>query len=91
MSEAERAYLHEDVGNSLEALFDDQADEIAVQLALHFEKAGLDEKTRYYLQKAGEQAAARYANEEAIDYFTRAMEMTPETDPDKRFDLLILI
>ena len=90
MSEAERAYLHEDVGNSLEALFDDQADEIAVQLALHFEKAGLDEKTRYYLQKAGEQAAARYANEEAIDYFTRAMEMTPETDHEKRFELLML-
>lgn len=90
MSEAERAYLHEDVGNSLEALFDDQADEIAVQLALHFEKACLDEKTRYYLQKAGEQAAARYANEEAIDYFTRALELTPETDPDKRFELLML-
>lgn len=90
MSEAERAYLHEDVGNSLEALFDDQADEIAVQLALHFEKAGLDEKTRYYLQKAGEQAAARYANEEAIAYFTRALELTPETDLEKRFELLML-
>jgi len=90
MSEAERAYLHEDVGNSLEALFGDQADEIAVQLALHFEKAGLDKKTRYYLQKAGEQAAARYANEEAIAYFTRAMELTPETDLEKRFELLML-
>ena len=90
MSEAERAYLHEDVGNALEALYGDQADEIAVQLALHFEKAGLDEKTRYYLQKAGKQAAARYANEEAIDYFTRALEMTPETDHEKRFDLLML-
>ena len=90
MSEAERAYLHEDVGSALEALFGDQADEIAVQLALHFEKAGLDEKTRYYLQKAGEQAAARYANEEAIAYFTRALELTPETDLEKRFELLML-
>ncbi len=90
MSEAERAYLHEDVGNSLEALFGEQAGEIAVQLALHFEKAGLDEKTRYYLQKAGEQAAARYANEEAIAYFTRALELTPETDLEKRFELLML-
>ena len=90
MSEAERAYLHEDVGNALESLYGQQADEIAVQLALHFEKAGVDEKARFYLQKAGEQAAARYANEEAIAYFTRALELTPETDLERRFDLLIL-
>ncbi len=90
MSEAERAYLHEDVGNALEALFGDQADEIAVQLALHFEKAGLDEKTHHYLQKAGEQAAARHANEEAIAYFTRALELIPGTDLEKRFELLML-
>jgi predicted ATPase len=90
MSQAERAYLHEDVGNALEALFGEQADEVAVQLALHFEKAGLDEKTRYYLQKAGEQAAARYANDEAIAYFTRALELTPKKDAEKRFELLML-
>ncbi len=90
LSEAERAYLHEDVGNALEGLFGDQADEIAVQLALHFEKAGVDEKARLYLQKAGEQAAARYANEEAIDYFTRALELTPENDLQRQYDLLML-
>jgi tetratricopeptide (TPR) repeat protein len=90
LSEAERAYLHEDVGNALEALYGNQADEVAVQLALHFEKAGLDEKARHYLQKAGEQAAARYANEEAIAYFTRALEMTSEADLEKRFELLLL-
>jgi len=90
MSEAERAYLHEDVGNALEALYGDQADEVAVQLALHFEKAGVDEKTRYYLQKAGEQAATRYANEEAIQYFTKALEMTPESNLEQRFELLML-
>ncbi len=90
LSEAERAYLHEDVGTALEALYGEQADEVAVQLALHFEKAGLDEKARHYLQKAGEQAAARYANEEAIEYFTRALELTPEANAEERFDLLML-
>jgi len=50
----------------------------------------VDEKARFYLQKAGEQATARYANEEAIAYFTRALEMTPETDVEKRFELLML-
>jgi len=89
LSEAERAYLHEDVGSALEALYAEQTDEIAVQLALHFEKAGVDEKARHYLQKAGEQAAARYANEEAIAYFTRALEMTPVNDIDKKYELLL--
>ena len=90
MSEAERAYLHEDVGSALEALFGDQVDEIAVQLALHFEKAGLDEKARHYLQKAGEQAAARYANEEAIEYLSRALERTADNNVAKKYELLLL-
>ena len=37
LDEAERAYLHEDVGNALEELYGDQVDEIVVQLARHFE------------------------------------------------------
>ena len=90
LSEAERAYLHEDVGNALETLYGDQADEVAVQLALHFEKAGMDEKAGHYLQKAGEQSAARYANEEAIHYFTKALEITPQSNHEQRFDLLML-
>ncbi len=90
LSEAEKAYLHEDVGNALEALYGDQADEIAVDLALHFEKAGVEDKTRYYLQKAGEQSAASYANEEAIEYFTRAMDLTPEHEIEKRYGLLLI-
>ena len=90
LSEAERAYLHEDVGNALETLYGDQADEVAVQLALHFEKAGVDEKAGHYLQKAGEQSAARYANEEAIHYFTKALEITPQSNHEQRFDLLML-
>ncbi len=90
LSEAERVYLHEDVGRALEALYAEQADEIAVLLALHFERAGVDDKARHYLQKAGEQAAERYANEEAIEYFTRALEMTPETELEKRYELLLL-
>jgi tetratricopeptide (TPR) repeat protein len=90
LGEAERAYLHEDVGAALEALYGDQADEIAVQLAHHYEKAGLQEKAQDYLQKAGEQAATRYANEEAIDHFTRALELTPKIDLERQYELLTL-
>jgi len=90
LNESERAYLHEDVGNALETLYGDQADEVAVQLSLHFEIAGLNEKARYYLQEAGKQAAIRYANDEALDYFSRAISLTPENDLEDRYNLLML-
>ena len=80
LDEAERAYLHEDVGNALEALYGDQVDEIVVQLARHFDEAGIAEKARLYLRRAGEQAAARFANDEAARYFSRALALLPEME-----------
>jgi adenylate cyclase len=77
LDDAERAYLHEDVGLVLEELYGDQAGEIAVQLARHFEEAGLVQKAVRYLRSAGEQAATRYANEEAEDYVRRALDLVP--------------
>ena len=44
LTEAERICLHEEVGNALEALYGDRADEIAVQLARHFEEASIVDK-----------------------------------------------
>ena len=80
LAEAERAYLHEDVGLVLEALYGDQADEIAVQLARHFVEAGIQDKAVGYLQIAGQQAAARYAHQEAERYLSQALAMLPEVD-----------
>lgn len=89
LDEAERTYLHEDVGNAMEELYGDHADEIVVQLALHFEEAGVGDKARLYLRRAGEQAMTRFANAEAIAYFSRALGLTPESDLDERYALLI--
>jgi adenylate cyclase len=74
LDEAERAYLHEDVGNALEALHGDQTEQIAVQLAWHFEAAGMAQKAIDYLRQAGERAQALYAPREAVEHFTRALE-----------------
>lgn len=89
LDQAERAYLHEDVGNMLEELFGDQVDEIMVQLARHFVEAGIAEKARTCLRRAGEQATARYANTEAVTYLSRALDLTPETEPMERYILLL--
>jgi adenylate cyclase len=89
LDEAELTYLHEDVGNALEALYGNQVDEIVVQLAQHFDKAGIADKARIYLEKAGRQAANRFANDEAIIHFNRALALTPENRTDDRFSLLL--
>lgn len=88
LGQAEREFLHEDVGKALEELYGDQVDEIAVQLAYHFEEAGLEEKARHYLYQAGEQARRQYAHEEAVAYLSRALELTPETDYAERYAIL---
>ena len=67
---AERSYLHEKVGNALEALYENQAEEIAIQLARHFHEAGNIAKEIDYLEKAGEKALAVYAYKEALELFS---------------------
>src|SRR5262249_17597213 len=52
LTEMERAYLHEAVGSVLEALYHEQTEQVAVQLARHFEEAGLREKALTYLLQA---------------------------------------
>jgi predicted ATPase len=75
LDEVERAHLHEAVGNTLEALYEDQASEIAaiatiaaiaVQLAWHFQEAGIAEKAIHYLHQAGEKAVQLSAYQEGI-------------------------
>ena len=56
LTEMERAYLHEAVGNVLEAIYGEQTEQVAVQLARHFEQAGLHEKAVTYLLQAGKRA-----------------------------------
>jgi DNA-binding SARP family transcriptional activator len=77
----ERAYLHEAVGNTLEALYGEQTEQVAVQLAHHFEQAGLMAKALTYLLQAGRQASRLSANEEAIVHLTKGLELL-KTLPD---------
>jgi len=81
LDQVERAHLHEDVGNVLERLYGDRAEEIVVQLAHHFQEAGITEKAAGYLHQAGSQAVRLSANEEAIAHFNKAVVLL-KTLPD---------
>ncbi|MBN1640343.1 MAG: tetratricopeptide repeat protein [Anaerolineae bacterium] len=88
LDEVERTLLHEDVGRVLEELYGEQRADIAVQLARHFSEAGIAEKARTYLREAGDQAAAQYANHEALQYYSQALELTEAGELEERYDLL---
>jgi predicted ATPase len=78
---AERAYLHQDVGQVLEGLFADRSDEIAAQLARHFEEAGILSKAAGYRLQAGNRARHLSANEEAVAHLTRGLELLQQIAP----------
>jgi tetratricopeptide (TPR) repeat protein len=75
LGRAERRLLHGQVAAALEALYQGHRDEIAVQLALHFHRAGNDRRALGYVMQAAENAARSYANDEAISHYTRAIEI----------------
>jgi predicted ATPase/class 3 adenylate cyclase len=68
----------------------ERAGEYTGLIADHLELAGRTEEAVTFLRKAGEQAAARYANEEAVNYFSRALTLTPEDSAAERYDLLLV-
>jgi DNA-binding SARP family transcriptional activator len=90
LNQAERAYLHEAVGTALEELYGERAGEIPVELARHFQEAGIAEKAVDYLRQAGERAVRLSAHQEAIAHFSqglRLLERLPETPERIRREL----
>ena len=88
--------LHEKVASELIRLASRRTEEEVEQIAEHAEKGHAWPEAVEYLQRSGEKAFALYANEEAADYFERALaalghvpqsRATLEQDVDLRFEL----
>ena len=77
LDEVERGHLHQRVGTALEGLYgsEEQTATIAVQLALHFQRAQNADKAVHYLQQAGDRALRLYAYQEAITHLTGGIEL----------------
>ena len=82
MGVGERRLLHGEVANTLEDLYGEEKDTIAVQLAYHFANAQEVDKAIHYLQLAGDKARLAYAHQEAIDYYNRALALQKEQGYD---------
>ena len=59
-----------------------------VSLAYHHREAGEDEQARQNYRKAGESAAAVFANQDAIKFYSEALALCQDEDLE-RFDLLV--
>lgn len=82
LDEVEAGFLHEDVGLAVEDLFGADNPRTLDPLARHFHLAAVPDKARQYAKRAGERAAAAFANEAAVRHYTQALEWAEE-DADR--------
>jgi len=88
----ERADAHRRAGEAIEALHAKDLDEHLTALAHHFTAAGDAGRAVDYGARAGAQAMAMLAYEEAASFFRRALEMLDRSavaDDRRRFELLM--
>jgi tetratricopeptide (TPR) repeat protein len=80
--------LHARAGEAIEALLTATLAPFYADLAYHYGQAEVTEKERHYALLAGQHAADEYANEEALRFLTRAMELTPARDKATQYQIL---
>jgi predicted ATPase len=78
---AERSYYHQDVGRALEGLFGGETEEVAAELARHFEGAHEIGKAALYRLQAGHRSRRMSAHEEAVAHLTRGLELVAQLPP----------
>lgn len=83
VSGGRRARLHQLIGVRGEQLYGEHADEVAGELAMHFEQGRDDKRAVKYLRHAAKNHLVRFANREAVAYLGRALALIegwPETE-----------
>jgi predicted ATPase/class 3 adenylate cyclase len=79
---AMRALLHGQLGQFIEQRYQDKLDRFVNLLAFHYDRSENQPKKCEYLRKAGEAAQAEYANEAAIDFYRRVLELLPAAEKE---------
>lgn len=79
---AQRRDLHRLVAQALESLHEDDPAPVAARLAVHWEQADEPALAARAYAAAGIQAVEGYANEEAVDFLTRALNLARVVEVD---------
>jgi len=86
-----RREIHEQVARVIESVFKDRISEFNETLAYHFARGQSDTQAVYYLVKSGEKSLARYAVEEANQYFRNAYNILASKEELSESEKIILI
>lgn len=86
---ARRQALHALAVESLERLYEADLRPHYAELAYHAERADLPAKALDYYRRAGETARDGYQNSQAVDFYNRALDLTPQEAYEGRCDLLL--
>lgn len=90
----QRKRWHRRIGERLEAGFRGETEAMAAELVVHFERAGEREKSIRHLEQAARNASRRFADQEAMVYFERALQalaLTPDTPERTQHELILLL
>jgi class 3 adenylate cyclase/tetratricopeptide (TPR) repeat protein len=85
----QRRDLHQQALHAIEMEYAESLAPHYATLAYHARAAENHECERRYTRLAGEVAAARYANAEAISYFSRALELIRDEDLEQQCEVLL--
>src|SRR5262252_5989583 len=85
---ADRLRQHRLTAEWLVAASGERAGEFYGLIADHYERATDAVSAATYWRKAGEVAARTYAAAAALDYFARALDLTPASEPRLRYELI---
>ncbi len=92
---ARRTRAHRQVGEAIERLHPNEPDDYVAELARHFvlaTKPADVTKAMTYAKRAGDAAMKALAPDDAVHYYSQALELAPQvpgTEPNVRIDLLI--
>jgi len=89
-----KRYIHQEIGEAIEALYPDRLEEHYELLAYHYERSANTDKTVEYLELANQKAARLNAMEEAKAYFDKAMKFLDtisetEVNRQRRISLIV--
>src|SRR5215831_13243966 len=86
-----RVMLHRQAGEQLLKHYGKRAHQLATQLALHFERGRDFERAIEYLMQAADNAIKLYANAEAAEHYTHALDLVEKLPEEKQIDHLITL
>jgi hypothetical protein len=86
LSEVERIKVHSIIAGALEDLNKESLEEVIEALAFHYYNCKNKDKALHYLLQAAERAKLEYSLDEAITFYSRALEL--EKDHAKRREIL---